>query len=113
MIEDRYREIGALVRDARRGLGLGQEDLAHAAGLSVKTASRVENGKHELRGSTARKLAEALQLDVRTLLAPLTRGEVLLVEGPTPTADAEPPAPEKAAGRRVPRPRRADQRRSA
>lgn len=71
MLEERYREVGTAIKRARLQQGLSQEALAHRAEVSAKTVSRVEQGRHETRGGTYRKLAEALGLDVSELLAPL------------------------------------------
>lgn len=81
MLEDRYREVGRDVKRRRLLKGLSQEELAHQAGVSYKTISRVEKGgPHESRGGTFRKIAEALDVRVEVLLEPLYRvGE--------PTAD--------------------------
>lgn len=75
MIEERYRRIGLLVKQERLRQGLTHELLAAKAELSVKTVSRVENGRlHETRPTTYRKLAKALGVPVATFMAPLFEG---------------------------------------
>jgi transcriptional regulator with XRE-family HTH domain len=50
--------------------GLTQEELAHRAGVSVKTIQRIESPRprHDLRASTIRKVAAVLGLDTTALL---------------------------------------------
>ena len=69
MLQDRYRRAGREIRRLRKARGLSQEELAHRAGMSMKTVSRTENGgDHEHRGSTYRRLAEALNVPPEHLL---------------------------------------------
>lgn len=77
---DEYRrEIGHRVAAYRDSANLTQEELAHAAGTSVKTVSRLENGRHEPELSTLRKFADALGVEVQDLQgkppAPLGLGQ--------------------------------------
>lgn len=77
VIEERYRRAGLLVKAERLRQGHTQESLAARAGVSVKTVSRVEKGGlHETRGSTYRKLAEALGVPVQRFTAPLVDDDV-------------------------------------
>lgn len=72
MLQERYEKVGSEVRRLRLSQGLTHETLAFKAGVSVKTISRVENGRlHEHRGGTYRKIAQALGVDVQVLLAPI------------------------------------------
>jgi len=69
MLQDRYRRAGDEIRRLRLARGLSQEELAHRAGMSAKTVSRAEDGGgHEHRGSTYRRLAEALEVPPERLL---------------------------------------------
>ena len=61
------RHIGERVRTIRKRRALTQAELAEAANLSVDTISKVENGLHEPRPPTVRKLAGALQVEVEIL----------------------------------------------
>jgi transcriptional regulator with XRE-family HTH domain len=45
-----------------------QEDLAHAAGVSTSTLSRIERGLHEPALPTLRKIASALEVSLADLL---------------------------------------------
>ncbi|MGI8411453.1 MAG: helix-turn-helix domain-containing protein [Solirubrobacteraceae bacterium] len=76
--------VGDNVRRLRERSALSQEELGKAAGLSPNTVWRVESGLGGAPfGSTLRKLAVALQVDVRELTegpattgtAPLTKSE--------------------------------------
>jgi len=78
MIRDRYIEVGKEVRRLRLSQGYTQEALAHKAGVTTKTISRMESPPkegepHETRPGTYRKVAEALGVSVAHLRAPLTR----------------------------------------
>jgi len=71
---DSYLEVGKAVRRLRLQHALTQEQLADEAKISAKTVSRVETG-HKTHGSTYRKLARALGVPVKELLAPLLEEE--------------------------------------
>ena len=51
------RALGATLRSLREARGIGQQTLAHRAGLSVATYARVERGKLTLRASSAGRTA--------------------------------------------------------
>lgn len=59
--------IGERVRAARKRRALRQVDLAEAAGLSVDTISKMENGLHEPHATTVQKLSKALGVPVEHL----------------------------------------------
>jgi transcriptional regulator with XRE-family HTH domain len=77
-MEEHRRQAGARVLQLREARNWTHEDLAHAAGLSVKTVSRYERGRVEGRRTTTRKLAEALGVDEHDIIgqppAPLGLG---------------------------------------
>lgn len=54
------REAGRRVAALMEAKGWTHEDLAHEAKVSVKTVSRVVNGKHESRNNTIERIANAL-----------------------------------------------------
>jgi transcriptional regulator with XRE-family HTH domain len=56
------------IRHARRRLGLSQEELAEASGVSAATIVQVELGHRRPQGRTLRKLAAALGVEVADLL---------------------------------------------
>lgn len=61
---DEYRkQVGQRVLALREARGWTHATLAHEAGVSDKTISRVENGRHEMRGNTLQKLAAALGVE--------------------------------------------------
>ena len=63
VLDVQRREVGRRVVQLRESKGWGQEDLAHHADVSVKTVSRVENGRHEARNNTVERIADALGVD--------------------------------------------------
>lgn len=77
--EDGYaRRIGAALETARMWRQLSQEQLASAAGISVSTVSRYENGETRAFGDTMVALAHALDVPLALLLEPPERDELLL-----------------------------------
>jgi transcriptional regulator with XRE-family HTH domain len=56
------------LRRLRREAALSQQDLAERAGTTQETISRLERGHHHARGSTLRKLAEALGVAPKELM---------------------------------------------
>ena len=57
-------EFGERLRRARERAGLGQRDLADAAGVGVATVNRLERGQTQARPVTVRRLAAALGVRV-------------------------------------------------
>lgn len=90
MVEDRHKEIGLTVARLREAKGWSQETLAYESKLSVRTISRIENGKHEGRGGTLRAVAKALEVPLDAVMryeleayaepSQLDRIEALLVD---------------------------------
>ncbi len=68
---------GETVKRLREELALSQKDLADKAGVSANTIWKVETGQGRVFPSTIRKLAVALEVDVRRLTT----------DGSTPAAD--------------------------
>ena len=60
--------IGDRLRDLRKRRLLTQEQLAERSGVGIATIVRVERNQVEPRGSTIRKLAEALSVDPEELV---------------------------------------------
>jgi transcriptional regulator with XRE-family HTH domain len=67
-MEDYRREVGNRIRRLREAREMSQEDLAHEAGLSTKTISRWENGRHEGGRDNVRKVAKALGVEPGDIL---------------------------------------------
>lgn len=65
--EDPQRGLGAAVRRLRLERGLSQEDLAHDAGLTTGTLSKIERGLSNPTWGTVRRLAHALDVSVAEL----------------------------------------------
>ncbi|MFJ3900795.1 ATP-binding protein [Streptomyces sp. NPDC090025] len=92
-------DFGALLHGLRTGAGLSQEELAHAAGVSVRALSYLERGRS--RGPqrrTVRALAAALELD-EAGAGELERVASLGRPRPAATTDVPPPATAPDAGR--------------
>jgi len=60
--------IGDRLRDLRKRRLLTQEQLAERSGVGIATIVRIERNQVEPRGSTIRKLAEALDIDPEELV---------------------------------------------
>lgn len=60
--------VGPKIRELREAAKLTQEDLAHEAGISTSTLSRIERGNYRPRLDTLGKLAQALKVPVAKLL---------------------------------------------
>lgn len=60
--------IGDQLRDLRKRRLLTQEQLAERSGVGVATIIRIERNQVEPRGSTIRKLAEALDVEPEDLV---------------------------------------------
>jgi len=57
------------IRDARKNVGLKQEDFAKAIGVSLRTVTNYETGeRHPKKRETYYKMAEVLKVDVNYLL---------------------------------------------
>ena len=60
--------IGDRLRDLRKRRLLTQEQLAERSGVGIATIVRVERNQVEPRGSTIRKLADALDVEPEELV---------------------------------------------
>lgn len=69
-MEEHRKEAGRRLAALRDSRGLTQDELAHEAGVSVKTVSRFENGRHDGRRTTVRQIAKALGVDEADILGP-------------------------------------------
>lgn len=70
VLEEQRKRAGERVIKLREAKNWSQEDLASKAGLSTKTISRFENGRHEGRNDTIRKLARALRVNEVDITGP-------------------------------------------
>ena len=59
--------FGGNVRRYRQEIGMSQEQLAVSAGVDRKTINRVEQGVHSVRLDNVWLIADALEVDVRSL----------------------------------------------
>ena len=62
--------IGEKLRETRKRKLLTQQQLAERSGVGIATIIRIEGNQVEPRGSTIRKLAEALGVDPHELVKP-------------------------------------------
>ena len=60
--------IGEKLRETRKRKLLTQEQLAERSGVGIATIIRIERNQVEPRGSTIRKLAEALEVEPEELV---------------------------------------------
>ena len=61
-------DLGSNLREARKRLGLTQEQVAERSGVHSTEISRIEGGKRDPQVSTLRKLAKAVELPPGRLL---------------------------------------------
>lgn len=61
-------DLGTNLRDARKRLGLTQEEVAERSGVHPTEVSRIEAGKRDPRISTLLRLARALEVRPGELL---------------------------------------------
>lgn len=61
-------DLGSNLRDARKRLGLTQEQVAERSGVHPTEVSRIEAGKRDPRVSTLLRLAEAVEVPPGRLL---------------------------------------------
>jgi transcriptional regulator with XRE-family HTH domain len=61
-------DLGKNLREARKRLGLTQEDVAERSGVQAGEVSRIEAGKRDPKVSTLEKLAAAVELPPGRLL---------------------------------------------
>lgn len=66
-------EVGARLKHHREGKGMDQEELAFKGGVSAKTVSNIECGRHSPRIETLIRLADAMGISVSELLAARSR----------------------------------------
>jgi len=64
----RVGDLGSNLRDARKRLGLTQEEVAERSGVHPTEVSRIEAGKRDPRTSTLLRLARALEVRPGELL---------------------------------------------
>ena len=67
-MEPNYKFIGKRVRKTREQVGVSQESLADAVGISVPHLSNIENGKTKLSLSVLIRIANTLNVSVDYIL---------------------------------------------
>jgi transcriptional regulator with XRE-family HTH domain len=56
------KEIGAMIKKRRRELGISQEELAEALGVTYQQIQRYENGTNKLNVENLQLIAEMIQM---------------------------------------------------
>ena len=77
------KQNGALIKETRKAVGMSQEALSKASGVSVKDISKVERGIEDLAPEKLEAVAKALDVTPESLLLPekpLTDDEKELLE---------------------------------
>jgi transcriptional regulator with XRE-family HTH domain len=69
--------LGARVRELRKGHGWTLEQAAQRAGLACSTLSKIENGQMSPTYEALRKLAEGLDISIPQLFTPPSGGQVM------------------------------------
>ena len=67
-MEDKLKEIGALIRQARKDKNLSQSELADIIQISISHMSDIENGKKKIGIDIFMKITEALDVSADWLL---------------------------------------------
>ena len=67
-MEDKLKEIGSLIRQARKEKNLSQSDLADLIQISISHMSDIENGKKKIGIDIFMKITEALDVSADWLL---------------------------------------------
>ena len=70
VMDEHRKQAGQRLSQLRDAKGWSQEDLSRETGLSVKTISRFENGRHDGRRDTVRRIVAALEIDEVDLIGP-------------------------------------------
>ena len=66
------------LKEVREELGLSQKELSDKSCVALSTISGIEVGKHKARPATLRKLADAMDVDIREI----TRGPMVPIQVP-------------------------------
>ena len=67
------------LKEVREELGFSQKELSDKSGIALSTISGIELGKHKARPATLRKLADAMDVDIREI----TRGPMVTFQMPS------------------------------
>lgn len=70
-------DVGALIKEARKGKGFTQEDLAQIVGVGKSAVAKWENGRvSEIKRTNLKKLSEALGLKPTQLLGDIEKDPI-------------------------------------
>jgi transcriptional regulator with XRE-family HTH domain len=73
--DDLFAEIARQVTETRKSWGLSQKDLAELCGTTQSAVARLEAGRRPPRIDTLKRVATALDCDLKVELKPKTKGE--------------------------------------
>lgn len=68
-MDELQKQVGARIRELRKAKGLSQEDLAEMIDSSNSYVGHVERGERNVTLHTLDKIAQALKVEVKELLA--------------------------------------------
>src|SRR3989338_10357791 len=68
VIDEPLERLGSVIKEIRLRRNITQADVAAAVGCTQSHLSRLESGEHGTTLSSLRKIADALETDVRVLL---------------------------------------------
>ena len=79
-MEEIYSKLGKRTKDLRERLGINQQRLADALGVSRPSISQIENGERKISADELVKLSEIFHLSIESLLDMKREPEVILKE---------------------------------
>lgn len=82
------REIGKIIRDRRKELGLSQEQLSEKVGVSYQQIQRYENGGSMLNVENVQRVAKALSIPVAQFFEGISVNQKTISEA-TPVISTE------------------------
>ncbi|MGZ4011505.1 MAG: helix-turn-helix domain-containing protein [Flavisolibacter sp.] len=67
-----HQKIGERIKALRIQSGISQDELSQSTQLSLRTIQRIENGETEPRGDSLKRIAKALNIEMRDLADTIT-----------------------------------------
>lgn len=75
---DMLQRLGLLIKERRVELGMQQESLAQAVGLTRSSISNIESGRHDMTVKKLFTMCRVLDIEVADLLEPLNEKDTRL-----------------------------------